>query len=102
MKETQAYKQTEVGLIPEDWEVKELGEIGKFSKGSGVRKDEALSGELPCIRYGEIYTKHNDYIKQFYSFISRDVSNTAKRLKTGDILFAGSGETKEEIMQAVL
>jgi len=95
------YKQTEVGLIPEDWEVKELGEIGKFSKGSGIRKDEALSGEIPCVRYGEIYTKHNDYIKQFYSFISKEVSNSAKCLKIGDILFAGSGETKEDIGKSI-
>jgi type I restriction enzyme S subunit len=91
------YKQTEVGVIPIDWEVKHLGNLGKFSKGSGVRKNQALSGDIPCIRYGEIYTRHNDYIKQFYSFISKDISETAKKLKFGDILFAGSGETKEEI-----
>jgi type I restriction enzyme S subunit len=101
MKVTEKYKQTEVGLIPSDWEIKSLDEVGKFSKGSGVKKDESLSGDIPCIRYGEIYTKHSDYIKQFYSFISEEVSNTAKRLKKGDILFAGSGETKEEIGKSV-
>lgn len=101
MKVAEKYKQTEVGIIPSDWEVKSLDEVGKFSKGSGVKKDESLSGDIPCIRYGEIYTKHSDYIKQFYSFISEEVSNTAKRLKKGDILFAGSGETKEEIGKSV-
>ena len=95
------YKKTELGLIPSDWEVKTLGELGKFSKGSGVRKDEALSGDIPCIRYGELYTRHSDYIKQFYSFISKDIAITAKKLKAGDILFAGSGETKEEIGKSV-
>lgn len=95
------YIQTEVGLIPSDWEMKRLGDLGKFSKGSGVRKDQALSGDIPCIRYGEIYTRHNDYIKQFYSFISKDISETAKKIKFGDILFAGSGETKEEIGKSV-
>lgn len=90
-----------MGIIPEDWEVKKLSEIGKFSKGSGVRKDEALSGNIPCVRYGELYTRHSDYIKQFYSFISNDISSIAKRLKKGDILFAGSGETKEEIGKSV-
>ena len=75
------YKKTEVGVIPEDWEVKKLGELGKFSKGSGVRKDEALSGNIPCVRYGEIYTRHNDYIKQFQSFISKEIAATAKKLK---------------------
>jgi len=94
-------KNTEVGVIPEDWEVKKLSEIGKFSKGSGVRKDEALSGNIPCVRYGELYTRHSDYIKQFYSFISNDIAFTAKKLKKGDILFAGSGETKEDIGKSV-
>ncbi|NLZ46191.1 MAG: restriction endonuclease subunit S [Clostridiales bacterium] len=95
------YKNTEVGVIPEDWEVKRLSEIGKFSKGSGIKKDEALSGNIPCVRYGELYTRHNDYIKQFYSYISKDVSESAKKLKSGDILFAGSGETKEDIGKSV-
>lgn len=84
-----------------EWEVKRLGELGTFSKGSGVRKDESLSGDLPCVRYGEIYTQHNDYIKEFHSSISAEIAATAKLLKKGDLLFAGSGETKEEIGKCV-
>jgi type I restriction enzyme, S subunit len=98
---TNKYKQTKVGVIPEEWEVKKLRSLGKFSKGAGVRKDESLSGEIPCVRYGELYTKHHNYIKRFYSFISKDISLNAQRLKFGDILFAGSGETKEEIGKSV-
>jgi len=84
-----------------EWQVKRLGEIGVFLKGSGVKKDESLSGALPCIRYGEIYTRHHDYVKEFHSFISTDVASTARLLKKGDILFAGSGETREEIGKCV-
>jgi type I restriction enzyme, S subunit len=83
------------------WVTTKLGSFGVFLKGSGVRKDESMSGELPCIRYGEIYTKHSDYIKLFHSWISREVATTAKRLRCGDLLFAGSGETKEEIGKCV-
>jgi type I restriction enzyme S subunit len=83
------------------WETKRLGEVGAFLKGSGVKKDESQSGQLPCIRYGEIYTRHNDYIKEFHSFISTQVAATACLLKKGDLLFAGSGETKEEIGKCV-
>ena len=97
----EGYKQTEVGVIPEDWGLNRLCELGKFTKGQGVKKDEALSGEIPCVRYGELYTRHNDYIKQFNSFISKEISETSKKLKPGDILFAGSGETKEEIRKCV-
>ena len=84
-----------------EWEVKRLGDVGMFLKGSGVKKDEAKSGGLPCIRYGEIYTHHNDYIRTFKSWISPDVAATATRLRQGDLLFTGSGETKEEIGKCV-
>lgn len=84
-----------------EWEEKKLGDLGIFLKGGGIRKDEALSGNLPCVRYGEIYTIHNDYVRQCHSSISHTVATTATRLCEGDILFAGSGETKAEIGKCV-
>lgn len=83
------------------WEVKRLGELGAFFKGSGVRRDQSQSGILPCVRYGEIYTTHHDVIRGFHSWISPDVAATATLLRFGDLLFAGSGETKEEIGKCV-
>lgn len=97
----QKMKTTSIGQIPEDWEVKSLSQIGIFSKGKGVTRANAQSGAIPCVRYGEIYTSHNDYIRTFYSHISPEIAATATKLKKGDILFAGSGETKEEIGKAV-
>lgn len=89
-------------LKPKDtWAETTLGELGPFLKGSGVTRSQAKSGELPCIRYGEIYTHHDDFIREFNSWISRDVAESALLLKKGDILFAGSGETKAEIGKAV-
>jgi type I restriction enzyme S subunit len=83
------------------WEVKRLGDLGVFIKGSGVRKDESRSGDIPCIRYGEIYTHHHDCIRSFNSWISPEVARTATRLRQGDLLFAGSGETKADIGKCV-
>jgi len=93
--------QTRLPGFSGEWEVKKLGEVGAFLKGSGVKKDEANSGELPCIRYGEIYTHHNDYIRSFNSWISSKVAAKTTRLRQGDLLFAASGETKEEIGKCV-
>jgi type I restriction enzyme S subunit len=93
--------QTRLPAFHGEWEVKRLGELGRFLKGSGVKKDETRSGDLACIRYGEIYTHHNDYARSFNSWISREVANTATPLRRGDVLFAGSGETKEEIGKCV-
>ncbi len=36
----QGDKQTDVGVIPEDWGVNRLVDIGSFSRGSGIRKKE--------------------------------------------------------------
>ena len=83
--------------IPEGWSVKKLGDLGIFSKGSGITKNDLVSDGLPCIRYAELYTKYNFVIPNCVSFISEEVSKTAKPIQCGDILFAGSGETKEEI-----
>ncbi len=83
------------------WQERRLKDLGIFLKGSGINKDESYSGAMPCVRYGEIYTRHNDYIKAFYSRISPAVAAGATRLKSGDILFAGSGETKAEIGKCV-
>jgi len=93
--------QTRLSGFHGEWQMKRLGDLGVFLKGSGVKKDESQSGTLPCIRYGEIYTRHNNYIKIFHSFISAEVAQSARLLKKGDVLFAGSGETKEEIGKCV-
>ena len=95
------YKNTEIGIVPNDWEIKQLGVIGNFSKGKGVKKDESRTGKLPCVRYGEIYTLHHYYIKEFNSYISEEVAQSSQKIINGDILFAGSGETKEEIGKCV-
>ena len=84
-----------------EWLKKSLGDLGEFLKGAGVSKDEALTGDLPCIRYGEIYTKHSDWIREFQSWVSTAVAATATRINYGDVLFAASGETKEEIGKCV-
>lgn len=95
------FKQTEIGEIPADWKVKRLEKIGSFSKGNSISKDESNTGDIPAVRYGELYTNHNDYIKEFYSHISRQVAKKSKLLKRGDLLFTCSGETKEEIGKCV-
>ncbi len=84
-----------------EWRVVLLGNLGEFRKGSGVTRSEAQSGPLPCVRYGEIYTRHEDLLREFFSSISFDVASRAALLRCGDVLFACSGETKAEIGKCV-
>ena len=79
------------------WETKQLRELGPFAKGRGIKRDDVSYEGLPCIRYGELYTRYRDYILKVVSRIPPSVAATALPIKTGDLLFAGSGETAEEI-----
>jgi type I restriction enzyme S subunit len=62
------YKQTEVGVIPEDWEVKRFCEIGKLTKGKGLLKEGIKrSGAIPAIPYTALYTDFSEVLD--YSLI---------------------------------
>ncbi|MFH1847582.1 MAG: restriction endonuclease subunit S [Candidatus Omnitrophota bacterium] len=83
--------------IPDGWQVKSLAKLGSFFKGMGISKADLSESGCYAVRYGELYTKHNYKIKKIYSFIKKDVISYAKKIRKGDILFAGSGETIDEI-----
>lgn len=83
--------------IPDGWKETELASIGSFSKGSAISKEQLSETGHNAIRYGELYTKYNFHIKKIYSFIPNEIVPLTKKIKYGNILFAGSGETIDEI-----
>ena len=60
MKQNTTYKQTELGLIPEDWEVKKLGEIIKLGNGKDYK--HLNSGNIPVYGTGGIITYVDKYL----------------------------------------
>ena len=84
-------------VFPSDWQVKMLGTLGSFSKGKGISTIDLIESGIPCVRYGELYTKHDYVIKNYLSFISESTASQSIAITKGDILFEGSGETIEEI-----
>ena len=47
MEETRKYKQTELGLLPEDWEVKRIVDIATITTGSQNTQDKVDGGKYP-------------------------------------------------------
>lgn len=74
-----------------------LSELGLLLKGKGIPKSAVTSYGVPCVRYGELYTKHHRIIREFHSFISDADKNKSVLLKKNDVIFASSGETITEI-----
>jgi len=83
------------------WKKIKLSEIGQMTKGKGITKKELTLTGIPCIRYGEIYSKHHVYLKKFESHISSEIASSSKQLEKGDILMAGSGESIDEIGKSI-
>lgn len=80
-----------------EWKEVRLGEVGIFFKGSGVPKDSIIKKGHKCLTYGDLYTKYDYVILNVESFIDDNTASISTRIQYGDICFAGSGETKEDI-----
>lgn len=91
-----------LGEIPVHWEVRQLGQIGTFEKCNGGTKEDESSDGLPCVRYGDIYTHHDFFVRQCCSHISPESAINYTPIRYGDILFAGSGETLDEIAKSAV
>lgn len=83
--------------VPEGWNEVKLSSLGTFLKGSSISKEQLTPTGHNAIRYGELYTKFDFCIKKIYSFIPDDVAKQSTKVQYGDIIFAGSGETIDEI-----
>lgn len=59
----QGYKQTSLGILPQEWEVVRLGDICEFIKTyQNARSDLNENDEISYIHYGEIHTKYKHFI----------------------------------------
>ncbi len=85
----QGYKQTKVGIIPEDWEVVKVGEKFDFLKTySNSREDLNNQDDISYIHYGEIHTKHKFYI----DFAKFELPKINKSKLPNEIIFAQNGD----------
>lgn len=83
-----------------EWEVKTLGEIGVLKKGKGISKAETdPNGQIPCVRYGELYTKYGEQISKVVSRTNLPITDLVLS-EVNDILIPSSGETREDIATA--
>jgi type I restriction enzyme, S subunit len=78
------YKQTEVGVIPEDWEIRRIGTVCKLINGRGFKPFEWQDTGLPIIRIQNL-NGSEDF--NYYS----GTYDKKLEVKPGQLLFAWSG-----------
>ena len=70
-------------------------------RGAGIKRDELCKNGIPCVRYGEIYTQYNTWFDECISHTTEDIVSNPKYFEHGDILFAITGESVEDIAKSV-
>jgi len=90
MKKETKFKQTEIGKIPEDWDVRKIGDISKFQYGLGESAKPV--GDFIYIRITDI--DNNGFLnKNGLVFVGKEKVKENCILKKGDVLVARTGAT---------
>ena len=93
------YKQTELGPIPDDWEVKSLGEIFEFRPNNTFTRDclNDSKGKYQNVHYGDVLIKYPsilDCSKETIPFINEGINVKFSKygIVEGDIIIADTAE----------
>lgn len=83
-----------------EWKMKPLDEVAVFLKGKGISKADIIeNGNLPCIRYGELYTHYNETINTIKSYTNLSADDLVLS-EENDVIIPASGETQIDIATA--
>lgn len=98
----QGYKQTDIGVIPEDWGLDSYSSIFSYiSTVSNSRSDLNDIDDIGYIHYGDIHTKLNHFInlnRDNIPKISRDkLPSNISFVKNGDLIMADASEDYDGI-----
>jgi type I restriction enzyme S subunit len=86
---------------PDGVEYKKLDEIATITRGGNFQKKDFLDEGIPCIHYGQIYTKYNLFVDQTLSYISKEKSQKQKFAEPGDVIMAVTSENIEDVCKCV-
>lgn len=83
------YKKTAIGIIPIDWDVKRLSQIGELKNGINKDKDQFGFG-FPLINLNDVFEINTDHDKEFSLVNSNEKERRDYCLNKGDVLFVRS------------
>lgn len=84
-----------------EWLTTTLGHVGYFSKGSGISNDDCITGQCPCIKYGDIYMSYKEHFSLSVSYTKEEIAMLSPKVSYGALLFTASGEDRLEIGKCV-
>ena len=92
----EAQKETEIGPLPESWEVVQLGSLGRIGNGSTPRKATSgywAGGTYPWLTSAKVYDRNIEEAEQFVTELALTECHLP-RIKPGAVLIAITGQGK--------
>lgn len=83
-------------------EMKTLGEVGTFIRGSGIQKTDFTEEGFGCIHYGQIHTKYGLSATKTISKINESLYKKCKKAVKGDVVLATTSEDDEGVAKPVV
>lgn len=92
-----SYRQTEIGQIPNDWDMVSMEGLGKTYGGlTGKTKKDFQNGKHPYITFLNVIL-HPIINSEKFDYVNLRRSENQNKTIIGDLFFNGSSETPEEI-----
>ena len=97
MKETK-FKDTELGKIPEDWSVAQVGDLFSMKRNNTLSRDNLNYSDLAGyknIHYGDVLVKFGAFIDistDTLPFVNHDIKFNPDLLENGDVIIADTAE----------
>ena len=88
-------------FCPDGVEYKSLGEIATISRGGNFQKKDFCDSGVPCIHYGQIYTKYGLFADETITFITEERAKKQKFAKKNDIVMAVTSENIEDVCKCL-
>lgn len=91
------YKRTEMGIIPEDWEIRALGTLGQFKNGINKGKQDFGHG-FPFVNLMDVFGVPKVIDELRLGLVNSSLGeHQAYALQTGDVLFVRSSVKPEGV-----
>lgn len=89
-------------LCPDGVEYKSLGEFATIVRGGSLQKKDFRSSGVPCIHYGQIYTRFGLFVDSALTFIDEKTAQRQKMAHTNDIIMAVTSENIEDVCKCIV
>ena len=88
-------------LCPDGVDSKELSEIATITRGGNFQKKDLRDNGVPCIHYGQIYTRYGLFTDKTFTFLDENTAQRQKMAKPNDIVMAVTSENIEDVCKCV-